>query len=173
MFTNLIAELRATLLGLWLGAALLFSAVVAPAVFGVLRQFGLANANEIAGSIVTRTLTVINLSGFLIGVAMLVATLFWKSASRSTHGLQLLSLAVLTIATAVGHWVVAARMLAWRAALVLPIDRIASDDPRRQAFNKLHGYSVTLLATAMIAALVAIVLGRSGERAASSSSQKT
>lgn len=163
-------ELGPILLGAWLGAALFFSTVVAPGVFSVLRGFTLPNANEIAGSVVTRTLTVINVSGFLIGLVLLAATVVWKSTSNA-RGLafmtQVLSLAVLAITTAVGHWIIAARMLFLRTAMAIPIDRVAGNDPRRLAFNKLHGYSVALLSAAMIAtmiAIVAIVLGRRGTR---------
>jgi len=62
------------------------------------------------------------------------------------------------LTTAVGHWVIAARMRALRAAMVIPLDQIAADDSRRLAFNNLHGYSVNALGIAMIAALVAMVL---------------
>jgi hypothetical protein len=65
---------------------------------------------------------------------------------------------VIALTTAVGHWVIAARMRALRAAMVLPIDQIAGDDPRRVEFGALHGYSVNALGLAMIAALVALVL---------------
>lgn len=156
-------ELKLTLLGVWLGAALFFSAVVAPAVFGVLRQFDLpnTNANEIAGSIVTRNLAVINVSGFLIGLLALAIVLVWKrTGNRFTFAIQLLSLAVLSLTTAGGKWIVAARMVALRTAMVIPIDRVSADDPRRLAFHELHGYSVALLSAAMIACLVAIVIGR-------------
>ena len=155
-------ELKSTLLGLWLGAALFFSAVVAPAVFAVLRQFNLVNANEIAGTVVTRTLTVINVTGFLIGLVVLVAALIWRTSSGIAFAIRILSLATLTITTAIGHWVVAARMLALRTAMAVPIDRVPSDDPRRQAFNSLHGYSVALLSGAMIGAIIAIVMTRRG-----------
>ncbi|MCU1267417.1 MAG: hypothetical protein JWM21_3735 [Acidobacteria bacterium] len=154
--TNL---LRSSLVAAWLGAALFFSTVVAPAAFGVLRQFNLANANEIAGTLVSRTLTVINISGFLIGIVLLAAALIWK---RGRVGpvvvVQWLSLAVLTTSTAVGNWIVAARMLALRTAMAVPIDRVPADDPRRQVFESLHHYSVALLSAAMIAAIVALVL---------------
>jgi hypothetical protein len=151
--------IKSSLLGMWLGAALFFSTVVAPSVFGVLRQFDLSNANEIAGTIVTRALAAINVSGFLLGLFLLAVTLIWKRQLLNVAFLlQLISLAVLTITTAVGHWLVAARMLALRAAMAMPIDRVAAEDPRRQAFNTLHGYSVALLSAAMIAAIVAIVL---------------
>ena len=150
--------IKASLLSLWLGAALFFSAVVAPAVFGVVRQFNLANANEIAGSIVTHTLSVINISGFLIGLLLLAVILLFNRSRKQAFLLQTLALAVLTVSTALGQWVVAARMLALRVAMATPIDRVPVNDPRRIAFNQLHGYSVALLSAAMLAAIIAIIL---------------
>lgn len=150
---------RPILLACWFGAALFFGAVVAPAAFGVVRSFGLPNANEIAGSIVTRSLSVVNLAGFVIALLLLV-TLFLR---RNTSGhvsfiVECICLAVIALATGVGHWVIAARMRALRAAMVLPIDQIAADDSRRVAFNNLHGYSVNALGLAMIAALIVMFL---------------
>ena len=150
---------RLILLACWFGAALFFGAVVAPAAFGVLRSFGLANANEIAGSIVTRSLSVINVAGFLIALLLLLSLLLWRnSAGRISFIIECVCLVVIAIATGVGHWVIAARMRALRAAMVLPIDQIAADDPRHIEFGALHGYSVNALGLAMIAALVALVL---------------
>ncbi|HEX3186162.1 MAG TPA: DUF4149 domain-containing protein, partial [Pyrinomonadaceae bacterium] len=68
------------MLAAWLGAALFFGAVVAPAAFGVVRSFGLPNASEIAGSIVTRTLGVINVAGFVIALLLLVTALLRRQA---------------------------------------------------------------------------------------------
>ena len=154
------------LLACWVGAALFFGAVVAPAAFGVLRSFGLANANEIAGSIVTRSLSVVNIAGFVIALLLLL-TLFLRRnyASRVSFILECICLAIIAIATGVGHWVIAARMRALRAAMELPIDQIAASDPRRIEFGGLHGYSVNVLGLAMIAALVALVLMARNARA--------
>ncbi len=58
--TSFIRQMRLLLLGMWLGAAIFFGAAVAPALFGVLRNAGLANASELAGSIVARLLQFIN-----------------------------------------------------------------------------------------------------------------
>jgi hypothetical protein len=69
-----------------------------------------------------------------------------------------ISLAIMAIMTGIGQWVIAARMSALRASMQLPIDQIARDDPRRVAFDNLHGYSVAALAVAMIAALLAFVI---------------
>ena len=152
-------SLRLILLACWFGAALFFGAVVAPAAFGVLRSFGLSNANEIAGTIVTRSLSVVNIAGFLIALLLLATLLLRRpSSSRLSFIVQCLCLGVIALATGVGHWIIAARMRALRAAMVLPIDQIATDDSRRVAFNNLHGYSVNALGLAMIAALVAMVL---------------
>jgi len=147
------------LLACWFGAALFFGAVVAPAAFSVLRSFGLPNANEIAGSIVTRSLGVVNIAGFVIALLLLVTLILRRNASgRVSFIVECSCLALIAFATGVGHWLIAARMRALRAAMVLPIDQIAADDPRRVAFNNLHGYSVNALGLAMIAALVVMFL---------------
>lgn len=133
--------------------------VVAPAAFGVLRSFGLPNASEIAGSIVTRTLGVINVAGFMIALLLLLTALLRRQAqTRISLIIEGVCLGVIGLTTALGHWWIAARMRALRAAMELPIDQIAADDSRRIAFNALHGYSVKALGIAMIAGLVALVL---------------
>lgn len=156
---KILSSVRIVLLAIWFGAALFFSIVVAPAAFGVLRSYGLPNASEIAGGIVTRSLSVVNVSGFLIA-ALLLVTLFVGRGPFGRWSLiaETICLALILMATGVGHWLIAARMRALRVAMSLPIDQIAADDPRRIAFNSLHGYSVNALGLAMIAALVALVL---------------
>ena len=150
---------RLVLLSLWLGAAVFFGAVVAPTAFTVLRTFAVPNASEIAGTIVTRALSVVSISGFLIGLFLLVTAFAWRDArGRVGFLVELVCLVIIVLATGIGHWIIAARMLALRAAMALPIDQIAVDDPRRIAFNSLHGHSVKVFGVAMIAALLAVVL---------------
>src|SRR5215467_6959011 len=106
---------RLILVACWFGAALFFGAVVAPAAFGVLRSFGLSNANEIAGSIVTRSLSVINIVGFLIALVLLAVLLLRRhSTGRISFIIECICLAMIALATGVGHWVIAARMRALR-----------------------------------------------------------
>ena len=147
------------LLAVWFGAALFFSVVVAPAAFGVLRSHGLPNASELAGSIVTRSLSVVNVAGFVIALLLLLTIFFVRSsAGRFAFIVEGVGLVVIAVATSLGHWVIAARMRALRAAMVVPIDQVAADDARRVAFNNLHGYSVNALGLAMIVALVVMLL---------------
>ena len=95
---------RLILLAAWVGAALFFGAVVAPAAFGVLRSFGLSNANEIAGSIVTRSLSVVNIAGFVIALLLLVTLILRRSySSRWSFIVECICLGVIALTTAVGH----------------------------------------------------------------------
>ena len=151
-----INHIRILLLAAWLGAAIYFSAVVAPNVFGVLRSFSLPNANEIAGTMVTHTLSVVNTSGFILGLLLLITTVVLKKRyGRASFVLQLSLLLIVAIATGVGEWVIAAKMRGLRAAMHGQIDQVAITDPTRMAFAALHGYSVAALGIAIIAGLIA------------------
>jgi len=154
---SLLNSIRVLLLASWLGSALYFSAVVAPTAFSVLRGQQLANASELAGAIVNRALGVVNTGGFIVGLVLMGTALFPKVKSRWPL-FELISLGILVIATGVSQWIIAARLHALRLSIELPIDQVSASDPRRIAFNSLHGYSVIALAIAMIAALIAFFL---------------
>jgi hypothetical protein len=145
------------LVAFWLGAAIFFSSVVAPAAFSALRSYQVTNASEIAGAIVNRSLSVINIGGFVIGSFALLIAFMWRG-ERTWFLLETVALALLTVMTAVGHWVIAARIRAIRTALSVPIDQLGIDHPQRIAFANLHRYSVIALSVAMIAALIASLL---------------
>lgn len=158
LFT-VVRDVRLLLVALWLGGAVFFSATVAPAAFGVLRSRNVPFANEAAGTIVTRTLSVINTGGFIIALLLLVsAFLFRRAVTRRAFLTETISLALVAMATGVGQWIIAAKMLALRTAMVQPIDDVTVDDPLRVSFNNLHGYSVAALGVAIIAAAVALLL---------------
>ena len=154
-----LTNFRMSLLAAWLGLAIYFSGVVAPAAFSVLRSFNLANANEIAGTIVSRALSVVNKSGLVISLLLLVtAPAVRKHYGRRLFIFQNVLVIAIAILTAAGEWLIAARMRGLRAVMQGHIDQIPLDDPNRVAFAALHGYSVATLGVAMIAALVAILL---------------
>lgn len=136
------------LLGAWIGAALLFTTVVAPAAFAVLPT------RSLAGALVGRVLPVLFYAGLIVGALivlldMLTPTRAW---GRATAG------AVAALACAVAQLAVGARIDRLRVEIGGPLDALAADDPRRLAFGKLHAISVVWLAVAMVAALVALVL---------------
>ena len=156
MFTTFIRQLRVLLLGMWLGAAIFFGAVVAPALFGVLRGAGLVNANELAGSIVTRLISILNKGGFEIALFALITAFFVNQNQRMfLRTLEVLSLAIMAIMTGVSQWVITARMTALRVAMGGAIDQVSFTDPRRVEFDSLHRYSTMVMMVAMLAALIA------------------
>ena len=150
---TLVADFRILLLALWLGAAVFFSAAVAPGAFAVLPS------RELAGGVVNRTLAVINYGGFIIGLILFASSFF---SSRNLNRLKLRAEQVLlllfTVACAFGQFVIAAWLRKIREHIGRPIDEVPVEDPLRIAFNDLHGYSVAVLSLAMIAAFIAYFL---------------
>ena len=108
---------------------------------------------------VQRLLAVINRGGFEISLFLLVTGYFIsRKESRLARFAEMISLAIMAIMTGVSHWIISARMLALRAAMQAPIDQIAANDPRRIAFDALHGYSVTAMGVALLAGLLAFLI---------------
>jgi uncharacterized membrane protein len=149
-------NIRLLLLASWIGAAIFFSGVVAPTAFRVLRAFSLPNASEIAGTIVTNTLSVINTSGFIVSLLLIaIAFVLQRHYNRRAFILQALLLTIVALSTGVGEWLIAARMRGLRRAMRVAIDQVPVGDPNRVTFDALHGYSVAALSIAIIAALIA------------------
>ncbi len=152
-FARALRDVRLVLIALWFGAAVYFSFAVAPSAFSVL------TSREMAGSVVSRTLSIVNVGGFIISLLLLAtAFLFRELASKRAFYTELMLLGVIAAATFVGEWIIAARLHALRGAMGRPVDEVALTDPLRVAFNSLHGYSVTALSLGMIAAVIVLLL---------------
>ncbi|MFA6166229.1 MAG: DUF4149 domain-containing protein [Gemmatimonadaceae bacterium] len=147
------------LVALWLGAALLTVAVVAPGAFAVLPT------RALAGEMVGRVLPVVFAGAILVPAAVL-AIVPW--ARRS--GVAVTASVAAAVAAGVALWVVNPRIAALRAAAVVPIDQLAPSDPRRTMFGLWHGVSVALLGLAMLVfvALLVQLARAAAERAPSS-----
>lgn len=136
------------LLAVWIGAALLFTIVVAPAAFSVLPT------RTLAGALVGRVLPVIFYAGVVIGSLIVVLELIGRTGAwgRSAAG------AVSALACALAQLIVGTKIDRLRAAIGGPLDALAIDDPRRVAFGRLHAISVGWLGLAMVAAIIALAL---------------
>jgi MFS family permease len=146
---RVLLKTKVLLIGLWLGAACFFSFAVAPSAFAVLPS------RELAGSIVSRTLAILNYSGLIIGLILLAASFFRQTeANRFRLWTERFLLVVLSAACAVGQFVIGLWLAYIRSQINRPIDELAAEDPLRIQFNKLHEYAVWVLLTAMVAALV-------------------
>jgi hypothetical protein len=137
-------------LALWLGAAALFSAVVAPVLFAALPT------RTLAGVVVGKVLPTIFYSGIIAGAAI-IALQMRAGEGWNWRGAEMAG-AVMIAACAIAQFVVAPRIERIRQAINGPIDALPINDPQRVAFGRLHGISVGWLGLAMLAAAAAIVL---------------
>ena len=139
----------AAVLSLWIGAAALTAASVAPAAFAVLPT------RALAGALVGRVLPVIFVSGTIVGV--LGALLAWSDGAPNAR-LRGSLCAATAVACLVAQFVIGPRIAALRAEMGPSIEALAVDDPRRAQFGKLHGFSVAWMGVGMLAAGAALVL---------------
>ena len=148
------ARLAMILLGAWLGAAVFFSAVVAPAAFRVLPS------REMAGALVGAMLPYVFIAGTVIGIAAAALRFGEPSGARRTLGVATGAGAALCCAVGqyLGH-----RIDALRAGLTVPLDSLPAANAAREAFGRLHASSVVVLGVAMVFATVALVVAARGK----------
>lgn len=153
------SNIRLLLLAMWLGAAVFFSFATAPGAFSVLRSLEIQNTQQVAGSLVSFNLKIVNFSGLGIGLILLLTTFTNpKGANKILIWFERFLLAVTAAACAVGQFVIGFWLSFIRTEIGRPIDELAADDPMRVRFDTLHEYSVWILVTAMIAASLAFLL---------------
>jgi len=147
-----------TLLSTWLGAAAFFSFVLAPVAFSVLPT------QHLAGQIVSRTLTIVEIAGIAVGAILLLLSFLSRGRRGKAFPFDLSALAVIMLAM-IGSKMVSGRMHALRVQAGEMLYSLPASDSLRSAFDQLHHFSVGLMSLAMIVALVLIVrmlLGKSG-----------
>lgn len=139
-----VAELIAA--SAWLGAALLFVAVVAPAAFAALPT------RTLAGALVGAVLPSLFHAGIVLGAGLVAASLALRRGRIVTPGT--VGGLLITISCAAAQFVVAPRIERARASIGGPIESVPSSDPRRVAFGRLHGASVAWLGVAVVGAAI-------------------
>lgn len=146
------SDVRLLVLAIWLGAAVFFIGV-AQSAFAVLEQ------RELAGAVVNRNLTILNFSGIIIAVLLIVTSLVGSDkVSKFWLWVERFLLLMIAAACAFGQFVIGFWLSTVRTQMGRPIDEVATDDPLRIQFNMLHEYSVWVLFAAMAAALLAFFI---------------
>ena len=143
-------QVAAVITAVWIGAALITAAVVAPSAFAVLPS------RTVAGTLIGSVLAALFLAGVVAGVfaaAMLAAPSRAGGPSRNAL------IAALVVAAGCGfaQFLVTPKLDRLRAQIGGPVDALAADDPRRVAFGLLHGYSVAGLGLALVGAVACLV----------------
>ena len=137
------------LLALWLGAALLTAAVVAPAAFRVLPT------RAQAGALVGGVLPTVFVGGLVVGVACAALA----AGAGGAYARARVALPVLCALLCAGaQFGVTPRIEAVRAQIGPDVEALPKTDPRRAEFGRLHGISVLFMGAAGLAAGAALVL---------------
>jgi hypothetical protein len=150
---QVIAFSEALLLAVWLGAMMFFSFAVAPSAFAVLPT------RELAGAVVTSAIGKLEIMGMVIGPLLILLQLVgWQSRaiSEKTKVVRVLLLLMMVVAMALSRFWISAKLVALRAQMGGLIDNVPTTDPLRAQFNAMHGFSVGLMGTAMLAGLLVL-----------------
>ncbi|MFQ5817228.1 MAG: DUF4149 domain-containing protein [Terriglobia bacterium] len=152
-------------LGVWLGGMVVFSFIVAPALFQVL------GSRQVAGEVVTMVLNRLYALSYICGALYLLGVLLEQYGRGGIgHGLsgvptgvwlEVGLVAVLLLATFYSHYFLAQRMAGLREqmkSLFGSIDQTAHEHPLRVAFNRYHRVSVGLLSGTLAGVLVLLGL---------------
>jgi Domain of unknown function (DUF4149) len=138
----------------WLGGLIFFSFVVAPTAFSVLPS------RHLAGSVVSRSLTLLHWMGLISGLVFLATSMLSSRLSYgSAHPLAVrhLLIVAMLVLTAVSQFGISPRMAALRASLG-EIDNVPASDLARGQFNALHRWSTRLEIGVFLLGLVLVHL---------------
>ena len=135
------------LLALWGGAALLVITTVAPAAFRVLPT------RALAGALVGQVLPVLFVTGIAIGI---VAVVLAPSGAPKMLARRIGAFGTM-IGCLIAQGIIGPKIAALRVTIGPDIEALATTDPLRVEFGRLHGISVLALGLAMVFALVALV----------------
>jgi uncharacterized membrane protein len=138
-------------LGLWLGADVFLSFVVAPGAFHVLAS------RDQAGALVGFALTRMHWGGIICGAIFLLtraARVRWFSALGSPAALCVV---IMMAATLVSQFTVSPRMAILRTQMG-SIETTSADSPLLSEFRRLHTMSISLESVVLLAGITAMFL---------------
>lgn len=137
--------------GLWLGADVFLSFVVAPGAFGILGN------RDAAGMLVGYALARLHFAGIFLGLVFLVARLVRTRDFGSFTTAAALCVVLMVVLTAASQFTVSTRMEQLKKEMV-SVQNTPEEDPRRVEFSKLHHRSVMFEGAVLFAGLVGMFL---------------
>ena len=138
----------------WIGGIIFFSFVLAPTVFTVLPTV------ELAGNVVSRSLTALHWMGLISGVIFLLASLTYnlklhvQAKPFATSHILVLAMLVLT---AISQFAITPRMRVLRHEMGA-IENISGSNERRVEFDRLHAWSTRAEGGVFFCGLIVVVL---------------
>jgi small-conductance mechanosensitive channel len=137
--------------GLWLGADVFLSFVVAPGAFSVLGN------RDAAGMMVGYSLGRLHIAGIFLGLLFLVARLARTRDFASLTSTAALCVVLMVVLTALSQFTVSNRLLNLRQQMG-SVQNTPESDPRRVEFDQLHQRSVRYEAGVLLLGFAAVIL---------------
>jgi hypothetical protein len=141
-------------LAVWLGSILFFGAVVAPTVFSVLPT------RELAGAVVTRSLSALHWIGIGSGVIFAATSMaysrFSLGSAQPFAPRHILIYGMIAV-TLLSQFAISPRMNTLRTGMGI-IDNVPPTDARRVEFNRLHHWSTRAEMAVLAMGLIALYL---------------
>jgi hypothetical protein len=147
--------LQVLALGAWVGAILYFAAVVTREAFAVLPD------RDVAGVLVGSTLGGLHQLGTIAAVIFLAASLARAKSLRELLRPAAIGVILMLLLTLASQRLVMPRMATVRAQMV-SVEATPPRDPRRAAFERLHGVSVDVEGAVLLIGMLALFLTASG-----------
>lgn len=138
----------------WIGGIVFFAFVIAPTVFTVLPT------RELAGNVVSRSLSALHWMGLVSGLVFLLCSIIhnqMKHADARLFSAAHLLIIVMLSLTAISQFGITPRMRALRTEMGV-IDQIPLNDARRIEFNHLHEWSTRAEGGVLLCGLVVVAL---------------
>ncbi len=138
----------------WIGGIIFFAFVLAPTVFTVLPSV------ELAGNVVSRSLTALHWMGIVSAIIFLICSLLYsriRYARLRVFTLTNVLLGIMLLLTLISQFAITPRMRVLRAQ-VGAIDALARTDERRLEFDRLHAWSTRDEGAVLLLGLVVVVL---------------
>jgi hypothetical protein len=137
--------------GLWLGADVFLSFVVAPGAFSILGN------RDAAGMMVGYSLGRLHIAGIFLGLLFLVARVARTRDFASLTSAAALCVVLMVVLTALSQFTVSNRLLNLRQQMG-SVQSTAESDPRRVEFDRLHQRSVWYESGVLLLGFAAVIL---------------
>lgn len=138
----------------WLGGLIFFAFVLAPIVFSVLPT------RDLAGSVVSASLTKMHWMALGSGVIFLISSMWHTRLATGVadpFAARHILVAIMLLLTLISQFAITPRMAALRASMGT-IDERGVSDPARIQFNVLHAWSTRLEGGVMLLAVLVVYL---------------
>ena len=151
----LLRYLYVVALVLWVGGLVVAGALVAPSVFGVLQAWNQSEGRVLAGQVFGEVLLRLTWLSYVMGAVMFITLTLHRllGARPIKYGIRVGIMTLMLVMMMVTGFYLIPRVDAIQAEVAGPVAELPDTDPRRVAFNRLHGLSNILFSITALGGL--------------------